>query len=58
MKLHPLYSEYKGNSYETQTMLKLRTKLFAMIKDFQNGGDKNVDISTKISSLQCSWVKN
>ena len=58
MKLHPLYSEYKGNSYETQKMLKLRTKLFAMINDFQNGGDKNVDISTKISSLQCSWVKN
>ena len=25
--------------------------------DFQNGGLKNVDLTNKISSLQCSWFK-
>ena len=53
MKLLPLYSKYKGNSFETPAMEKHET----IWNDFQNGGLKNVDISRKICSLQRFWVK-
>ena len=53
MKLLPLYSKCKGNSFETPAMEKRET----IWNDFQNGGLKNVDISSKICSLQCFWVK-
>ena len=35
----------------------VKIKHEAICNDFQNGGLKNVDIPSKISSLQCSWVK-
>ena len=35
--------------------VKIKQKTFC--NDFQNRGLNNVDISSKISSLRCSWVK-
>ena len=35
----------------------VKIKHETICNDFQNGGLKNVDIPSKISSLQCSWVK-
>ena len=35
----------------------VKIKQKTICNDFQNGGLKNVDISGKTSSLQCSWVK-
>ena len=34
-----------------------KVKHETICKDFQYGGLKNVDINSKIISLQCSWVK-
>ena len=34
-----------------------KIKCKTICNDFQNGGSEIVDISSKISSLQCSWVK-
>ena len=36
--------------------VKISMKLF-ISSDFQNGSLKNLDIHSKIYSLQCSWVK-
>ena len=35
----------------------LKIKQDTHCKDYENGGFKNVDITFKIISLQCSWVK-
>ena len=55
MKLLPLYSEYKENSYGTPSSVKIKHE--TNYNNFQNGGLKNVDIPSKISSLQCSWFQ-
>ena len=34
-----------------------KTKQDTLCKDYENGGLKNVDVTFKIISLQCSWVK-
>ena len=34
-----------------------KIKNSTLISDYQTGGLKNIDIATKISSLQCSWIK-
>ena len=34
-----------------------KIKQDTLCKDYKNGGLKNVDITFKIISLQCSWVK-
>ena len=37
--------------------INVKIKHKTICNGFQNGGLKNVDISSKISSLQCYWVK-
>ena len=34
-----------------------KIKQDTLCKDYENGGLKNIDITFKIISLQCSWVK-
>ena len=36
----------------------VKIKHETICNDFKNGGLKNVEIPSKISSLQCPWVKN
>ena len=33
-------------------------KIIILCNDYDNGGLKNVDVFSKIVSLQCSWKKN
>ena len=32
-------------------------KIIILCNDYDNGGLKNVDVFSKIVSLQCSWIK-
>ena len=54
MKLLPIQgrqSEFLWNSNN------VKIKHATICNDFQNGRLRNVDVSSKTSSLQCSWVK-